>query len=102
MVQTQRRTECEGKHALHDAIMEVYHNERHTNDVHSLFVRIDESYRGNHTPQTFYAEIRDAIEHLLCQGWIKPTPSPGYFVLSTCDYYDAPHRVWRGGRRRRK
>ena len=88
----ERRPECEGKHALHDAIMEVYENERHTNDVHSLFVRIDERHRANHTPQTFYAAIRDALAHLLCQGHLKPTPSPGYFVLSSCDFYDAPPR----------
>ncbi|MBR0848799.1 hypothetical protein JQ543_13685 [Bradyrhizobium diazoefficiens] len=87
MPRPQPRTECEGQHRLHHAIMDAY-KLRHTHDQHTLFLYIDESYHDNHTPATFYAAVRDALEHMWCQGLIKPTPSAGYFTLSSCTLYD--------------
>jgi len=89
MSQLKRHRDCEGQHHLHDAVMEAY-SWRHTHDVHSLFIYIDEQYRANHTPQTWYAAIRDAIAHMWCQGLLKETPSEGWFTLSTCSFYDEP------------
>ena len=85
--QPERRTECSERHYLHDAILDAF-QWRAVHDQHTLFIYIDEKHRGNHTPATWYMAIREAIEVMWCRGDIKPTPSAGYFCLSSCTRYD--------------